>query len=63
MQPGTVESELNQRMLRKERCDEDRQWADIQAKHEAESKTLGGRLVSILDRIGEFFATMPSLSS
>jgi hypothetical protein len=51
MQPGTVEWELNQRRLRAERREDDRQWAELQAKREAESKTLGGRLASILDRL------------
>jgi hypothetical protein len=37
----TVESKLNQHRLRKERRDEDCQWAERQAKHEAESKALG----------------------
>jgi hypothetical protein len=50
MQPDTVQSELNQRRLRKERRDEDRQRADLQAKREAESKTPSGRLTAILDR-------------
>jgi len=43
MQSGTVYSDGNQRRLRKERRDEDCQWAELQAKREAESKTLVGR--------------------
>ena len=50
MQRGTVEWELNQRRLRAEQREEDREWAEIQAKHEAESKSFGDRLGSILDR-------------
>jgi len=37
MQPGTVEWELNRRRLRAERHEDNRQWAEIQAKrHERE---------------------------
>lgn len=55
MQPGTVEWEANQRRLRAERRNEERQWVLLQAKHEAENKTLRGRFASILDRIRIWF--------
>src|ERR1039457_4863581 len=41
MKPGTVEWDLNQRRLRAERREDDRQWTALQAKLAAESMTFG----------------------
>ena len=54
-QPGTVEWELNRRRLRAEQREDDRQWAELQAKRAAESNTLSGRLAALLDRFRGWF--------
>ena len=51
MQPGTVEWELNQRRIRAARREEDRQWAEIQAKRQGATKTVRDRLAAILRRL------------
>jgi hypothetical protein len=51
MESGTVEWEWNQRRLRKERREDDRQWAEIQAKRQGATKAVGERLTAILRRL------------
>jgi len=51
MQPGTVEAEMIRRRRRKEQREDDRLWAELQARREAERKTLRARLAAILDHI------------
>jgi hypothetical protein len=51
MEPGTVEWEFNQRRIRAARGEEDRQWAEIQAKRQGATKTLRERLTAILRRL------------
>jgi hypothetical protein len=65
MQPGTVEWELNKLRLRKEEREDDRQWAEMEAKRERETPSAWVRLrhaiLSPIVRIGSFLGRVSGL--
>ena len=68
VQPGTVEWELNKRRVRKEQREDDRLWAEMDAKRERERESpsrlarMLARILSPISRIGSFLLWVSGLT-
>ena len=55
MQPGTVEAEMLKRRIRKERKEDERLWVEIEARRQAEERSIRGRMADFVERIRMLF--------